>query len=292
MRSRNVLRISLISLFFLFTSAGCMNYPLPVKEPSQKVAYIDSTGIKHFLDTLPDKLDGGLDPALDYQGLMRNLELYEDSYRNTAINFKRQSYGSGDATALGAVVGVLGGLFDKSGAIYGGAGLAAGSSIYSQRYQFEVQSVNYFRASKVMLCLRTRVNSASALSSNQVSEVNLIINKARAKLFDAQWDVKLAAPDVDALKAALARTRQSETQTLDKQQKVDQARATERSLKGAATSNAMQRAQVSGRATAQQIKLMEAYDRAVAVVEFSQRQLAEASFDELKAKLEECVESF
>lgn len=174
---------------------GCANNPIPLKEPSEYS--------KDNIKNQPDKTDGGLDPATTHGDLIRALELYEESYKNTAINFRTQTYASGDGTALGAIVGVIGGIFEKSGAIYGGAGLAAASSMYSQRYQFDVQAHNYRQAYDAMKCLRVNVLPYATIESSQITEVNEKINKIRDKLFDAQWRVELMPPDVDALKLAL-----------------------------------------------------------------------------------------
>ncbi|SCW72927.1 MULTISPECIES: hypothetical protein [unclassified Pseudomonas] len=184
---------------------GCSNNPIPLKEPSEYSVVVAGDGSSSEVKNNPDKTIGGLDPAENYGDLIRSLKLYEQSFKKTAIEYRTKSYTSSDGTALGAVVGVVGGFFEKSGAIYGGAGLAAASSIYSQRYQFDVQAHNYRQAYDSIRCLRNRITPYRAITLAEITEVNEKINKTVDKLFDAQWSLELMAPDVDALKLAFER---------------------------------------------------------------------------------------
>lgn len=185
--------------------SGCSNNPIPLKEPSEYSMVVAGDGSSTEVKNNPDKTIGGLDPAENYHDLIRSLKLYEQSFKKAAIEYRTKSYTSSDGTALGAIVGVVGGFFEKSGAIYGGAGLAAASSIYSQRYQFNVQAHNYRQAYDSIRCLRNRVAPYSAITLAEITEVNEKVSKTVDKLFDAQWRLELMAPDVDALKLAFER---------------------------------------------------------------------------------------
>jgi len=266
-----------------FSISGCMNYPLPVKEPPEKI--VDAGGT--LRTNTPVKTDGGLDPAENRAGVLRNLELYEDSYRNSAVNFKRQSFMSGDATVLGGIIGVLGGLFDKSGAIYGGAGLAAGSSIYSQRYQFEVQSSNYFRASKAMSCLRNPVTQRDSMNVDEVTVANVMIDKVRAKLFEAQWEVKLLPPDTEALKGALKRTQENQQEKAVKQAQLASIQEDKEKLESQMSSSEF----LELGPEIQQSKDRE-FRKVSEALNFKTSELYRASVAEFSATLDECVQSF
>lgn len=257
--------------------SGCMNYPLPIKEPSENIRIRNSAGKIETVKNQPNMFDGGLEPATNHDGLMRNIALYEEGYKKTAVSLKQQSYASSDATVLGGIIGVLGGIFDKSGALYGGAGLAAGSSMYSQRYQLEVQAANYFRASKAMYCAKARVATASFLNSpSDISDAELIVKKIRDKLFESQWDVKLISPDAEAIKDAIDKTKIAEEKKKDVERRLTITRNNIKSTK-------------SGGADVRTLdeKLFSDKDYQAQLAEQN-----EAIIDELKAKLNECVESF
>lgn len=106
----------------------------------------------------------------------------------------------------GGVIGVIGGLIESTTTVYTGGAIAAGSSIYGQRYQFAIQSENYRKASNTMDCMLGVVaplSDSSMLSRAGITKAAAAIEEVRRKLYLAQSAVVLKDPDLDQLKAAL-----------------------------------------------------------------------------------------
>jgi len=112
---------------FLALAAGlaaCSNYPLPVREPPS------------------------IEVAQTWGDIVKNLKTYRNWYAEKHSRLVTHEYGSSDASILGGVIGVVGGLASSGATAAAGAGIASSSSLYGQRYAFKAQANNYYRASK------------------------------------------------------------------------------------------------------------------------------------------------
>ena len=90
------------------------------------------------------------------------------------------------------------GLVKSTSTVYTGGAIAAGSSIYGQRYEFIIQSLNYGKATTAMDCMLTVVSPLSGthgLSKSGITTAAQKIDAVRTKLYQAQSAVDLKDSD-------------------------------------------------------------------------------------------------
>ncbi|MDZ4021504.1 hypothetical protein PssiTeo3_49190 [Pseudomonas sichuanensis] len=207
-----VLSISLLT--------GCVNpYPLPVNEPTENDSVLQpQTGVGGGGKTRPARTQreanperlGALAAALKkpetQHDLKLNLMIYRDHYFKVHNDLVTANNAAKDTAVAGGIIGVIGGLTKSASTVYTGSAIAAGSSIYGQRYDFTIQALNYRKASIAMDCMLGVVAplpDVTPLSNPGITTASENIEEVRRKLYQAQSTVVLKDPDLKQLKEAL-----------------------------------------------------------------------------------------
>jgi hypothetical protein len=213
--------------------SGCVNpYPLPLKEPTEQDSVLQPhDAIKHHNGTStprstqreanpnrPGALVSALSKPASMHDLKVNLLIYRDHYLMAQNELIKAKTATTDITLAGGIIAVIGGLVESTSTVYTGGAIAAGSSIYDQRYNFEIQAVNYRKASETMDCMLSVVSPISdikGLSSPGITTAAQQIEEVRRKLYKAQSAVVLVDPDLSQLKNALAKSQSAEVAFID-----------------------------------------------------------------------------
>ncbi|POF42482.1 hypothetical protein B0D71_12935 [Pseudomonas laurylsulfativorans] len=135
-----------------------------------------------------------------------NLLIYRDHYFKAHSDLITANNVTKDTTVAGGIIGVIGGLAKSTSTVYTGGAIAAGSSIYGQRYEFTIQASNYRKASTAMDCMLGVVaplKDVNPLSNAGITTASENIEDIRQKLYQAQSAVVLKDPDLKQLKEAL-----------------------------------------------------------------------------------------
>jgi len=199
----------LSTLFSLFVIAGCQSYyPLPVEPPTkaQYEAYTASASAE-------------IPPPTDLATAKQYAWTFGDVYRQRKNNLHTRIYNHSDASFLGAVVGLIGGIAKAPDWAAGGAAFAAAAELGPSRYQLSVQAANYENAEKAAVCTyeelkkinptqESELNAFAAADPNNRDKnvgdlTRLTMKQLHAKLEDAQSKVTLLSPDLTKLQKSL-----------------------------------------------------------------------------------------
>ncbi|MBC8785611.1 hypothetical protein A7D21_28245 [Pseudomonas sp. AP19] len=154
----------------------------------------------------PGALGAALTKPETQHDLKLNLLIYRDHYFKIHSDLITANNVTKDTTVAGGIIGVIGGLAKSTSTVYTGGAIAAGSSIYGQRYEFTIQALNYRKASIAMDCMLGVVaplKDANPLSKAGITSASDSIEEVRRKLYQAQSAVVLKDPDLKQLKNAL-----------------------------------------------------------------------------------------
>lgn len=187
--------LSIIIVIIVLLSGCSSLHPLPVREPPA----VDDKGNR----TTPNNQRGGLFPATNHQEAIDNLKIYSDFYQDESNRLRAKAYGASDTTLAGGIIGIIGGLASSPETAIAGGLLAGGSSIWSERYQFIVQSKNYEKASDSMYCMYRHLYPVNS-GMIPINYINERIYEVRRKLRKAQSSVELISPDLGELEQKLS----------------------------------------------------------------------------------------
>ncbi len=199
---------------------GCVNpYPLPLNEPTEEDSVLqpqtatgpdgkarDARAQREASSKRLGALASALTKPETQHDLKLNLLIYRDHYFKIHSDLIIANNVTKDTTVAGGIIGVIGGLAKSTSTVYSGGAIAAGSSIYGQRYEFTIQALNYRKASIAMDCMLSVVaplKDANPLSNSGITSASNNIEEVRQKLYQAQSAVVLKDPDLKQLKAAL-----------------------------------------------------------------------------------------
>ncbi|WP_315707853.1 hypothetical protein [Brenneria uluponensis] len=175
---------------------GCVSpYPVPVTEPS-------SEEINNVLN----------EDINEYQKMTTLAILYRDVWSNKSFGLVTQSNAFSELGFIGTVTALVAGVNGATTTAWAGGGVAAGSSILPQRYQYSAQAMNYRSAAEAANCIYDVVvkNGEFLRASNNINLFPGLLEEEKRYLGDItyelkkkQSDVKLLTPDLDTLKKAL-----------------------------------------------------------------------------------------
>ncbi len=107
-----------------------------------------------------------------------------------------------DIKFYATLAGLGAGILEELDWVVGAAAIAAGSDVFKQRYNLQVQAVNYRKASEVFTCIHEELNAYEG-PSNFTAKGRLKINRAMnavvGRLETRQLEVSLELPDLNAL---------------------------------------------------------------------------------------------
>ncbi|EIJ34605.1 lipoprotein [Thiothrix nivea] len=173
---------------------------------------VDESNIKQRLEK--SEFQGIPVAETQYQA-MENMKTYADWYLLKSNDLKKASFRFSDGSLGMTIAGLAAGFADKPKGAAEAIFLSNMLDIPSSRYQIEVQSTNYEKASDAMLCmyqslkptmskkLQKENNFNEWLDVPDVSFLNKKINDVKQKLRNVQNSVTLAKPDIAKIESAI-----------------------------------------------------------------------------------------
>lgn len=220
-------RTFLLALTASLSSACTSPLPIPVAEPSSECLNDSS------LKACRNPTDG----LSTFDSVIRAFRAYAITWSSESTKKRQQALATSEVSFYGALVGAIGGIVQSPPTAIAGASLAAGSSIYSQRYRLEVQAANYDLAAASMQCMYDYTSpllgtpsSAATIEARDIALENL--HRVRDKFRSLQNSFELGKPDVGGIVSGI-KTRDKDIQAFREAGEVDVGAARLKGLSGA-----------------------------------------------------------
>lgn len=167
----------------------------------------------------PPPLDKPFAPALVSQGEMATIQAGVTALMlrsaDAAGNANAMDWSSGDTTAAGGFMSIVGGIADRTGLVNTGAALALTGLTASQRYKYPTQTVAFDKAAKTFGCLRRQISlvpdayvawalragddDVRAAATSAAGDAMAAIEQARLQLTTDLRSITSTAPSKDDL---------------------------------------------------------------------------------------------
>jgi len=166
-----------------------------------------------------------------YSDVIGAIKKYDEKIERKTIDLLNQKYALGDVSMLGAVTSAIAAASGAvTTALYGG-GVAIGSGVVSQRYNYDVQLINYqvtreklncmYRSMTVLTASQYYIISDSEQSDRRIAKalapyVYSVLNDLKYELQKQQAAVSLVAPDLTALSGLLEKRKATDKNFIGK----------------------------------------------------------------------------
>ncbi|QSI33287.1 hypothetical protein GNX71_28455 [Variovorax sp. RKNM96] len=161
----------------------------------------------------------------DVEDVIDEFEAYHFLYSHAANELRLKSQGANEVGFYSSLVAVVAGIAKSRDPVIAGGVLAAGSSMYSERYKLEIQISNYELASRAMRCMYVETREIGTVDLDSLKFViggkNLDAKpetlriardgflEVRDKIWSLQAKVVLGTPDLGKLKEVAATAKDS-----------------------------------------------------------------------------------
>lgn len=222
---------------FLLTVGGCSNYyPLPVAKPSQydvekqlqlnKCAK-DSNQCASSNNTNSDRQDlvkQKIMPEIPqtYTNMLSFALAYRDVWHEKYLKLVSQTYVTSEIGFLGTLTALIAGVNGATTTAWVGGGVAAGTVLVPERYQYSVQIYNYKSAAETAQCIYSALELLDVKAVEYMSDTNFAreigqyeyrkMQDVTYALENKQAAVSLMTPDLTAFQQMIGKGKNTTTE--------------------------------------------------------------------------------